>query len=655
MVDEADEPLAAAFAEPFLQGAESVRCKVEADGSGTIELGLLQQERVRVSAPGHERQVVDPRPDREVVRLRRGFRIEGRVQDATARPVPKAHVVVEESNSPDLVCVTAAEGRFVLDSLEGRTYTLRATAEGFPRPVEARVMAGDDQVELVLGAERSLRGIVLFADGSPAAGARAGPAVADAEGRFTLEGLTGTVVELEALWGEVPRWLSEKEPPATHRCRRTIDLSRETGEVRLVLEPSPWSYVPMRVVDARGQPAGRVRVSDARVVKFATGVWVVAVNEPPGSAVTLSLSTDLVGFEVLVAEVSAAAPDAPPMEVTLPEPRRVTILVRGPDGEALPPGARVQCLVNARPGSASDPSSADRATFELHPLAGEAPEYELPWLHVRVQGYPRHRLRFPQAASGQTVEVRMPRGGSLRGRAREGDGTPMRTGALLIHDREKVTAFGPGGEFEVHGIRPGRIPVVLQSSGGRKRGRQFSVDVRAGEITDVGDVVAEAPVWFRGVVTDSSGRAVSGARIELSGEGVVPSVADGFFRMLVWHGCQGRLVVHKPGYAMMHRFIPDPAQLLRIELPVEGRILLRFQVAPGSGSFGWGVRVKGYDEDWQPPDWGESRIGREGGEQRWRGVPPGQVTVFVETERRRTEKEVEVVAGATTEVVIDAR
>ncbi len=67
VVDEADEPVASAFAEPFLQGAESVSCKVGADGSGTIDLGLLEQERVRVSAPGHEGQVVDPRPDREVV------------------------------------------------------------------------------------------------------------------------------------------------------------------------------------------------------------------------------------------------------------------------------------------------------------------------------------------------------------------------------------------------------------------------------------------------------------------------------------------------------------------------------------------------------------------------------------------------------------
>lgn len=92
-------------------------------------------------------------------------RIEGRVIDASGQPVSDALVAaMRGGRHPRATVLSDAEGRFVLEGLDRGRYFMRAAARGFAPVYRARVAVGSN-VELQLGEEGRLRGLVTSADG----------------------------------------------------------------------------------------------------------------------------------------------------------------------------------------------------------------------------------------------------------------------------------------------------------------------------------------------------------------------------------------------------------------------------------------------------------------------------------------------------------
>ncbi|MCP3915704.1 MAG: sigma-70 family RNA polymerase sigma factor [bacterium] len=204
-----------------------------------------------------------------VLRLtERPIEVRGQVLDSAGRGVAGARVDVTFQNSVGVEigeplnigprppsCTSDAEGRFRVTVHEPTTFTVYVLASGFApvlRKIEGarlRATAGDDRVLTVrLSPPASVRGQLLLADGTPAAGGRVSVvhgalrrnARADDDGRFELDGLPRAALELVAT--HAAGWAAT-----------SIDATsgaRHVWDARLDQEPQ----VRGRVVDETGRP-----------------------------------------------------------------------------------------------------------------------------------------------------------------------------------------------------------------------------------------------------------------------------------------------------------------------------------------------------------------------------------------------------------------
>lgn len=103
--------------------------------------------------------------DRANERFAGDQRIEGRVTDSSGQPIADALVAgMRGRMHPRASALTDAEGNFVLEGLDPGRYFLRAAARGYAPAFRRRVSVGST-VELQLGEEGRLRGLVTSADG----------------------------------------------------------------------------------------------------------------------------------------------------------------------------------------------------------------------------------------------------------------------------------------------------------------------------------------------------------------------------------------------------------------------------------------------------------------------------------------------------------
>src|SRR5262249_17530678 len=101
--------------------------------------------------------------------------LHGQVVDQTGAPVPGAMVMLNEPNQQVSALHADAQGSFEMDLQGSGDFTVRASHPGYKAGSGTHFQVSDENsslapVTLVLTKESTLRGALVLADGSPAAG-----------------------------------------------------------------------------------------------------------------------------------------------------------------------------------------------------------------------------------------------------------------------------------------------------------------------------------------------------------------------------------------------------------------------------------------------------------------------------------------------------
>ena len=433
--------------------------------------------------------------------------LSGRVEDAQARPVAGAEVLVRKARGvagigrstvkplalpdreePGLAkAVTDAAGRFVIPEAPGTEVDLFALAPGFVPVIRKNLRATVakqpwDAGKLVLVPGAPILGRVVDPEGHPIAGAaihRLGrvesvevledrlddsdaEAVSDATGRFELPDLAvGKPVQLFVrAEGFLAGQLDGVRPPTA-----------EPVAITLV----PGAKLVGRVVAEDGEPVPAMEISLSWQETLAD-----APEIPAGRQVHRQAKTDALGrFEipdaprgrVVVGGEFHGFVAPPPMEVELPlaEGEELWIeLRRGASLEGRVATTRGKPVAGVRLVVAEAAAVTDAEGF--YRLEGLRPGgAELDVFHP---AYPRLTKRVEIDGSGQRLDVELPAGEKVAGRVLDAAGEPvsaaevtLETPQRAIGRRDHRARTAPDGGFELEAVPRGRYRVVTRARG----------------------------------------------------------------------------------------------------------------------------------------------------------------------------------------------
>lgn len=339
----------------------------------------------------------------------------------------------------------------------------------------------------------------------------------------------------------------------------SLDLEPErSGRLLLELEPDRQLFV--RVVDARGDPAGDQPVAlRVQIRSNFRDVEVARSSAEDGIAVLRHLqrfARDHVGAEFAAGLVllgrnpvetsfDPTNPPLEPIELVLPPCGNIELLLERADGS--PVEEAVSCRI-ARIRSPNEQTSR-HSSLPLTAVGGRAfvSGVELD-LDLRVSAWSQHHASASQKFDGpvvpdETVVVRLPLGAAAplaAGRAVREDGMPLADvslGAALVHDGDQNSFTS--GFTRVRTDAEGRFRLPLQGSRVRAANRtRLSLSLEqplrgfelvgtatigsssAGSEIDLGDVYLRLPpLLASGRVVDQSGKGVPGALITLRPSG----------------------------------------------------------------------------------------------------------------------------------------
>jgi hypothetical protein len=298
------------------------------------------------------------------------------------------------------------------------------------------------------------------------------------------------------------------------------------------------------VVDADNQPveAARVRLSgsqpghhDLELGPFPTradGRFEVA-DPPPG---LYDLTVEAAGHAALTVPGIEIGPGSGILDlgvVTLAAGSELSGRVLDDEGRPLQ-GARVLLLPSAalpwEAALAMSGSSQSRAR-PREAATDDAGGFSFPDLtagsRVRLRaekdGYVAAESRSLDVPADEPVEMVLAAPVTVSGWVVDGDGQGVRH-ALVTVEQATAAVSGwssPNGDFEIHGVEPGRLAVTASAPGYRD-GRIADLEVEAGAGLDGVEIVLQAGATLTGRVVHADGTAAAGATVEAIGQGDEP-------------------------------------------------------------------------------------------------------------------------------------
>ncbi len=556
-----------------LAGALVVLCAAGAAWwAATVEPAPPPDASERLSAPAVDAPPPAPQPA-----------LAGYVVDLETRQgVPGAEALVACGDGAPVRARADAEGAFAFDALPAARCRLWAQAPGFvaggPDPDGARTLdltGGEpvDDLELGLFEEASVQGHVM-AHGEPVEGATltvlylespvadgaytaTAEGTSDAAGAFHIEHMGPGRIQLLAEHDDYA--MAESEAlylaPGDHLRDVDIDMSRGGSVVGLV-------------VDDEGRP-----VADARVELVAPGrkrPREASVDEggafsfegvAPGEA---TVTARAMGFRRARQVVHVGAGDEVEARLVLRPREGFGGRVVGPDGEPVARAA-VMAWPDGPPAGAGAAGDAPRPAA----FTDSQGRFWLGWVpNERTRVWASHPAYAPSpresplSAEGELVLTLRP-GGRLRGRVVERGGRPVpffRVFAVGPGNGARPLDVGDGGgAFEFEGLTPGRYAVYVRADGYPPVSTHGHV-VRAGQVTDTGDIVLDPGGGLVGTVVDrDTGEPLAGALVMMSGaraagyRGMGPRARtgrDGRFRLTGLPAGRLSLQVRRAGYVM---------------------------------------------------------------------------------------------------------
>lgn len=597
---------------------------VHCDREGNYRLELARAPAtvaVEILVPGYLRAVLEATPasGAEVtlptVALGPASHLTGQVIDGRGQPV--ADVRIQARPRPDLGepepwrIVSAADGRFRLDTLPSGPIVLEASRDGYA-PTVVESVAPEDAVIVVLDGLRDLAGDVL---GTPEQVAHARVRIEGssiwppleipvaADGSFVVpnvtEGIYGLVAEAPADRPGAPEYAS-------------IPLENVTPDMQVSLALIEALRVPVQVRDPQGAP-----VAGARVTLGGSSIGILQRIQETGADGVASVGPVVPGPYLVHADADGYLPsetiavDAqidvplPTIELTLVKPGRILGQVVDEDGQSVV-GAQVdvesdvlyspgEALVRARTLSALLVGGSLGVTSGLVPpipLFDE--ETTGPWIEGRAQSdgegrffldglvpgtYRLRAIHERHAASAVIViplrpgELRgdvlliLQRGQPLTGRLRDTNGQPI-AGARVELDDGLIVFTDELGVFDA-GLHRGPRRLVVRAPGMIPQVIEANIGERA---VDLERTLSPATGAIEGRLRDANGRPIMGARIALFPD-------DGISATEVTYSDDRGLFAFAgltPGGAVVEVDHPDYAPLdrrLRVPTTADGRLV----------------------------------------------------------------------------------
>jgi hypothetical protein len=643
VVDESRTPVADARAEVRRSERDDATDRAVSDGLGNVTVRLTKDDLIFVGARGFMLTRVRSPLRRRVaeVVLRRGYRIAGVVVDSAGRGIAGAELTLEQPFLPVRTAPSGPRGRFAFEDVWDDQMMLHVQADGY-NGGGATVMPGDADVRIVLLRPMSAVGVVVFPDGTPAAGARVSERTTDKEGRVTLDLVPGHMEFWATLEAEDRSWTAHS----------AVEVAEDGTHdpIRLVLEPKPRSWVRVRVLERDGSPVDSVLV-EGRGAEGAQktdkdGRATCAFDLAPGTETSIRVvQTREDGLLPGRAAVVTGARDVPEILLRPRDPLRVTVVVRDSDGAALPAGVTAGIKTYGNPVVRRE---RDAAVVAVDPMAAEFS------MTVSAPGFTKKFVHIPPPGDGH-AEVRLLGTGTVRCLLADEAGNRVPGGFVQAWVARAGSATADHGEadgtYRIVDVPVGHALVTAGYDEALPLAK-VEADVRAGEVADLGTLVLHAPRTLSGRILDGDGRPIGGAQVyAVTGEDEtqVFSRSDGTFRVQVPPWFDGFVLATKPGHGSAYKRATETLELV---MPAEGKVRLEVRLPPltaGSRAVSLAARDPSTGFQWSRVEW--ARI--EGTTLLVSGLPPGRLVLRVETQPKSAETEVVVVAGETVSAVID--
>ncbi len=493
---------------------------VTTDANGAFTIDRLLHRRYRVFATaaagiaGPLDLMVTDTTEPVILQLRPAGRIVARVLDPDGKPVADARI---DATTEVLVeATTGADGTATLAPISTGTWSVRARKRGLAS--EARwVAVGPEstaEVELQLTTGVPLAGRVLDERGAPLADVRVWPeeagdvdsprvgagdaVVSGRDGQFRFEALPPAAYRLHAYVGGRPKTVS-----------KIIALS-PAGKDDVELRMDLGATLRGRVIDVNGRPAAAV----VRIDVESTGGVVRAQTDDDGGFAVVGLPRAAVSLR---ATADAASSDPQAVDLTTGDARvelklihtlRIAGVVVDSTGE---PVLGAQVIAWAVTGDARWREITDAGgRFELRGLAAGSHDVAAGRERALQLGH-RNRLPGVRVMAG-TIDVRivLPAGGGLTGEVIGSDGKPPASYRVRLQRVNGVPFVTP--RFTLSDVPPGTYSVRIEGSGFATK-RVDGVEVRSGQVTDLGRLEIMRGRTIAGRVMNASGTPVAGAKV----------------------------------------------------------------------------------------------------------------------------------------------
>jgi protocatechuate 3,4-dioxygenase beta subunit len=564
--------------------------------------------RVEATAPGcapSGRQNVElPRAEPLVIRLAEGRQIAGTVQSSSGKPIDKAELQVSGPNVKDPApkVKTDKSGRFIFDTLDVGDYTVSATADGFASAQKAGIPSGTEGLEFSLAPEATFAGkVVADDDDQPVAKAKVNlssparnesfSAETDASGSFILRKLPGATYDITVDHAE---FAPGKEDA------REIEAGARIAEQ--VLRLGRGMKATGKVVDSETQaPIAEAQVSFLMQINGPNNNSRRSGKTGPGGSFEVkglgegaySLTASAKGYFTSKPQTVAISEEGE-KEFTLSLEQGSSISGRVLDSSGSPiPGAAIRPNISFTNGANWDPRMGslgnltartdEEGRYRLDGLV-PYPTYSVTASHPDYASSSLKGIAVGQKETVDGVDIKLSRGGALRGRVLDEKGTGI-AGADISVTSEKegdqggnLYFGGSGGSgratsdadgyYALKRIEPGVYSIRAKAKD-LMTGTRDKIEVKEEGTAEGVDIVLGAGETLAGRVVDAEGNAVAGADINLYAEDSKQARTDpdGQFRVSGLRAGQVSLNLSKSGFENKHLQLAVPAKdvLLTLE------------------------------------------------------------------------------------------